>query len=114
MTESVFVERINALEAALRAERAALIGNDVEALLRANQRKLKLLDELESDPPPSALRSRLEVLWQLNRANGTLLSRRRRSIDWALRHIGRAEAMPTYDAKGKTDAVIVGRQIASA
>ena len=40
------------------------------------------------------------LLAEANRANGALLARRRREVNWSLRHLGRGEAAPAYDAQG--------------
>lgn len=105
--------RLDMLDAALRAERAALLANDITALLRANQDKLAVLSALETEPPAPSLQPRIEALSELNRANGHLLARRRRIIDWALRHLGRTEAAG-YTAEGRSDVAVNGRRIASA
>lgn len=106
--------RLDALECALQAERAALLANDIQALLRANHDKLAALAALEADPPPPSLHPRVVALSHLNRANGALLARRRRAVDWALQHLGRTEAWPAYDASGRSAVSVHGRTLASA
>lgn len=106
--------RIDMLEAALQAERAALLANDVDGLLCANREKLAALTVLEADPPSPSLHPRIAALSRLNRDNGALLARRRREIDWALQHLGRVEAGSGYDASGRCSASVVGRPLASA
>lgn len=90
---------VERLATALAEEREALLGNDAGALLRATQEKLALLRELEGRMDP-AFAGRLSELAELNRANGALLARRRRELNWALRHMGRTESTPGYDASG--------------
>lgn len=107
-------DRLDALEQALRAEREALLTNDVDALLLANREKLAALATLEANPPAPSLHPRVAALSTLNRANGALLARRRREIDWALQHLGRVESDHGYDASGRSQAAIVGRPLASA
>lgn len=93
--------RLDALAAALEAERQALIDHDVDGLVRANVAKLDALRALEAAPPAGAAHERVQALSELNRANGVLLARRRREVRWALRQLGRAEAEPGYDAQGR-------------
>lgn len=92
---------VERLARALSDERDALLAGDAGALLRATQDKLALLRELEQGNDP-ALAGRLSELAELNRANGALLARRRRELNWALRHMGRTESQPGYDASGGT------------
>src|SRR5690606_38851957 len=89
------------LARALSDERDALLAGDAGALLRATQDKLALLRELEQGIDP-ALAGRLSELAELNRANGALLARRRRELDWALRHVGRTAGLRGHDATGVT------------
>ena len=84
---------LEALERALEAERRALLDNDVDALRRA-----------ESAQPGVIAAERLEALRQQNQDNGVLLSRRRREVGWALRHIGRVESTGVYDSRGQPGA----------
>ena len=46
----------------------------------------------------------LQALREKNHANGVLLSRRRREVGWALRHLGRVESTGVYDARGQSGA----------
>lgn len=101
------------LAAALAAEREALLGHDVEALLRSTQDKIVALRELETCSA-SDVAGTLESLSELNRANGALLARRRREVNWALRHLGRVESAPGYDALGRTDVACHSRALAVA
>lgn len=93
---------LDALEQALQAERQALIEHDVEALLRSTQAKLVALRQVEAMPAANAAPERVSALSELNRANSVLLSRRRREVTWALRHLGRVEATGVYDAGGQS------------
>ncbi|MFZ5755475.1 MAG: flagellar protein FlgN [Pseudomonadota bacterium] len=106
---------LDTLEAALQAERHALIAHDIQGLMAANSDKLAALQALESDPPPAALQARVLALSELNRANGALLARRRREVNWALRYLGRLEAADAgYDARGQRHIAPLGRTLASA
>lgn len=89
-----------ALENALRAERDALLKNDVETLVRSSADKLNALRMLEAVPPSLALAAHLSVLAELNRDNGVLLTRRRRVVDWTLRQLGRQQQATLYDPRG--------------
>ncbi|MGY0633027.1 flagellar protein FlgN [Luteimonas sp. A478] len=99
---SVEKTSVEKLAAALAGEREALVAGDAEALLRNTQDKLAALRELEAGigSDPAELAPRLAELAELNRANGVLLARRRREVNWALRCLGRAESAPAYDATG--------------
>jgi hypothetical protein len=92
---------LDALEQALQDERRALLENDAEALLRSTQAKVVALRQAESAAPGLADAPRVTALSELNRANGILLSRRRREVSWALRHLGRVESAGVYDAGGR-------------
>lgn len=94
-------DALDALEQALQEERRALLENDAEALMRSTQAKLVALRRAETLPPGQADASRVTALSDLNRANGILLSRRRREVGWALRHLGRVESAGVYDAGGQ-------------
>lgn len=66
-------------DAALDAERAALMAGDEEALARAEREKSSLIDALlgqEQASPPSAARQRLRELAAKNRLNGLLIAER--------------------------------------
>jgi flagellar biosynthesis/type III secretory pathway chaperone len=94
-------EALDALERALQEERQALLDNDADALLRSTQAKLAALRRAETLQPGHAEAERVMALSELNRANGILLSRRRREVSWALRHLGRVETAGVYDAGGQ-------------
>ncbi len=91
---------LDALDAALRAERDALAGQDVEALLRSTEAKLQALRAVESMPLATADAGRVAALAAYNRENGLMLARRRRSVAFALRQLGRTEAVG-YDRAGQ-------------
>jgi hypothetical protein len=91
---------LDGLAAALAAERQALIDNNADQLVRANEAKLVALRAVEASPPPADAHERIAELAALNRANGALLARRHREVRWALRHLGRVEAAPSYSANG--------------
>lgn len=93
-------DALDALELALNEERRALLENDAEALMRSTQAKIVALRTAETTPRASDA-DRLTALAELNRANGILLSRRRREVSWALRHLGRVESAGVYDAGGQ-------------
>ena len=57
---------------------------------------------------------RLQELAERNRANGVLLARRRREVNWALRQLGRSEASSAYDAKGQANTLHTRRPLAVA
>jgi hypothetical protein len=107
-------DRLDALEAALGREREALLGHDVEALMAATQAKLDTLRALESDPPPGEVRERLVALYEFNTANGALLARRRREVNWALKALGRTEARTGYDALGRVAPSMQNRSLGAA
>ncbi|GAB6196886.1 flagellar protein FlgN [Lysobacter xanthus] len=94
-------EALDALERALQEERRALLDNDAEALVQSTQAKLVALRRAETVAPGHAEAERVMALAELNRANGILLSRRRREVSWALRHLGRVESSGVYDAGGQ-------------
>ena len=92
---------MDALEAALNDERQALLDNDADRLIASSQAKLSALRLVQSEPLRPDAEPRLRALSDLNRANGALLSRRRREVNWALRHLGRQET-GTYGAGGQS------------
>lgn len=96
-------DALDALERALDEERRALLDNDAEALLRSTQAKIVALRSAETTARAIDA-DRLTALAELNRANGILLSRRRREVSWALRHLGRVESAGVYDAGGQAGA----------
>lgn len=115
MNLATAVDCLDALSAALEGERQALLARDVQRLLQANEEKLAILAALEANPPPVSLAPRLAALGDANRANGALLARRRREVDWALRYLGRHEALDSsYDARGQRREVAAVRCLASA
>lgn len=95
---------LDALEVALNEERRALLDHDVEALLRSTQAKLEALRAAEHAGATANDAPRVLALSELNHANGALLARRRREVNWALRHLGRLDADTTYDATGQSGA----------
>jgi hypothetical protein len=106
-------EPLQCLSDALADERRALLEHDVEGLMQAVQRKLEALRELEAHVPQGQ-QQRLRELAEANRANGALLARRRREVNWALRHLGRSESAPAYDANGQSNALQASRPLAVA
>ncbi|WP_282296643.1 flagellar protein FlgN [Stenotrophomonas sp. PS02289] len=101
------------LSDALDVERQALVDHDVQALIRATSAKLDALRVLEGTPPQGQA-ARLQELAERNRANGVLLSRRRREVNWALRQLGRSEESSAYDAKGQSNTLHTRRPLAVA
>lgn len=101
--ESVVAGLLDTLAGALAAEREALLGNDAEALVAAAGSKLAALARLEAEPLDPAISERIAELAAFNRANGALLARRQREVRWALRHLGRVEAVSSYDPRGRID-----------
>ena len=106
------------LSAALDEERRAIVEHDVEALVRCTQDKLDALRALEAAAAgfgfPEDLQARLAELAEMNHANGILLARRRREVNWALRHLGRTESHGAYDAHGQTSTTSAPRPLAVA
>ncbi len=102
------------LASALAEERRAILEHDIEALMRCTQDKLATLRELETLAPAAnePFETRLRELSEANQANGALLARRRREVNWALRHLGRSESSGAYDAHGQTDTVQRSRPLA--
>jgi len=105
------VTALDGLADALALERRALIDNDAELLVRANEAKLVALRAVEAAPPPPQDHDRVVELAEFNRANGALLARRHREVRWALRHLGRLEAAPSYGAKAQMPAASRGRAL---
>ena len=106
-------EPLQRLSDALAGERRALLEHDVEGLMQSVQAKLDALRELERDVPVGQ-QQRLRELAEANRANGALLARRRREVNWALRHLGRSESAPDYDASGQSSHLQASRPLAVA
>ena len=84
-----------------------------QALIAATGRKLDALRVLEAQPPLEHA-ERLHELAERNRANGVLLSRRRREVSWTLRQLGRSENASAYDAKGQSQQLHTRRSLAVA
>ena len=103
---------LDALEGALQAERQALLENDVLALLASTEAKVRALRQAEASPPDLSAADRISALRLLNQSNSALLARRRREVDWALRHLGRTESTGTYGANGYTGNRAQARQLA--
>lgn len=110
---AVMSEPMQRLSDALDAERQALIGHDVHALIRATGAKLDALRCLDKALPVGEA-ALLQELAERNRANGVLLSRRRREVNWTLRQLGRSEDAPAYDAKGQSQQASARRPLAVA
>ena len=106
-------EPLQRLSDALDDERQALIEHDVHALIRATGEKLEALRSLEVAPPIGQI-DRLQELAERNIANGVLLARRRREVNWALRQLGRSETAAAYDAKGQSHVTHARRPLAVA
>lgn len=106
-------EPLQRLSDALDVERQALVEHDVHALIRATGDKLDALRALEATLPVGD-GERLQELAERNRANGVLLSRRRREVNWALRQLGRSEDASAYDAKGQSSTLQARRPLAVA
>ncbi|WDS36860.1 flagellar protein FlgN [Pseudoxanthomonas sp.] len=107
------IEPLQRLGEALAGERQALLEHDVQGLMQATRDKLEALRALEADVPRDQ-RERLLELADANRANGVLLARRRREVNWALRHLGRSESAPSYDANGQSTTLQASRSLAIA
>jgi flagellar biosynthesis/type III secretory pathway chaperone len=101
------------LAGALAEERRALIEHDVAGLVAATRDKLEVLHALQLEQPVGQ-QARLRELARANRANGVLLARRRREVNWALCHLGRSERAPAYDASGQSSTLQASRMIAVA
>lgn len=101
------------LSDALDGERQALVDHDVPALIAATGRKLEALRILEAQPPVEHA-AKLQELAERNRANGALLARRRREVNWALRQLGRSETASAYDAKGQSQLLHTRKPLAVA
>jgi len=102
---------LDALEQALAAERRALLDNDADALFRSTADKVAALRRAEALPFDAALADRISALREPNLANGLLLSRRRREVTWALRHLGRVESTPLYTAAGHANSMPQARAL---
>jgi hypothetical protein len=109
---------LDTFAAALDAERAALLSRDAESLRAACAaktdclRQLAQVDSTHFVPGPHA--ERLRALADLNRANGELIARRRRDVEWTLSRLGRTCRSPAYDPNGLVQNPIGGRNLAMA
>jgi len=101
-------DALTGLEKALANEREALLGQDANALLQSTEAKLVAIKQLENLSPDANTIERIQQLALLNQANGTLLARRRRAVNWSLRQLGRQESGP-YNARGQTATTTVSR-----
>ena len=102
------------LAAALAEERRAILEHDVEALIRSTHEKLECLRQVEvavRDTDATLIKTRLSELAQANQANGALLARRRREVNWTLRHLGRSETAGAYDIHGQTSRISATRAL---
>lgn len=106
-------EPLQRLSDALDVERQALVEHDVHALIRATGAKLEALRALEAALPVGQA-ERVQELAERNHANGVLLSRRRREVNWGLRQLGRSEESSAYDAKGQSHILHTRRPLAVA
>jgi flagellar biosynthesis/type III secretory pathway chaperone len=95
---------LEALERALHEERRALLEHDVDALLDSTRAKLDALRQAEVLGVGPQDAQRVRALNDLNQANGALLARRRREVNWSLRHLGRLDSDTVYDATGQSGA----------
>jgi hypothetical protein len=105
---------LDSLAAALAEERRALLDHDVEALLRSTHEKLDALRRVEQaveGGDAERLAPRLAELAAANHANGALLARRRREVNWTLRYLGRSESTGAYDMRGQTSALNASRAL---
>jgi len=104
---------LDVLESALKAERDALNGQDVEALLHSTEGKMQALRLAEASVMPADASERISALASYNRENGLLLARRRRAVAFALRQLGRSESVG-YDTRGNRAHSAYSRSIAIA
>lgn len=98
----------------LAAERRAIVEHDVETLLRSTREKLDVLRSVEAlvqQADVSDCKARISELAQANHANGALLARRRREVNWTLRHLGRSERSGAYDIHGQTSTLTASRAL---
>jgi len=105
---------LDELDSSLAEERRAILEHDVEALIDSTRRKLDSLRKIERSVQAGAapgLHARLLELSQGNQANGALLARRRREVNWTLRHLGRSEVSGAYDVKGQTSVIASPRAL---
>ncbi|HEX6834506.1 MAG TPA: flagellar protein FlgN [Rudaea sp.] len=107
---------LRALHETLTAERAALVANDADALVRLAETKLRNLRALTE--APASVREEfpddLRALAGLNAANGALIARRRHETVWTLRQLGLYEGNTAYDARGGFGSSVRNRHWATA
>ncbi len=103
------------LESALLAEREALRGHDVDALMRTTEAKQQALRSAEAQGATLARTApeRLRHLAQINRENGILLARRRRAVTFALRQLGHSDTS-SYTTRGHYASTPARRVLATA
>ncbi len=108
-------QSLDALAAALQAEHQAILQQDGPCLLDITAGKLAALKQVEqaaAGVSASWLEPRLRELAAANQANGALLARRRREVNWTLRQLGRSESAGSYDAHGQTESRLSSRPLA--
>lgn len=109
---------LDAFAAALEAERRALLARDADGLRQACAAKndcLRGLAQTDTSnflPGPHA--ERLQALADLNRANGELIARRRRDVEWTLSRMGRSDTAVAYDPQGVLGSTTSARNLALA
>jgi len=104
---------LDQLAAVLAEERRALLEQDVPRLLESSQAKRTTLQVLEADPPHGQ-DERLAELFEENRLNGVLLTRRRREVEVMLQCLGMNESILGYDAQGQSRKLPTRRMLAVA
>lgn len=118
MNERLEPGLLDEFAAALDAERRALLDRDTDGLRQACAAKSDCLRRLSAVDAAqiagSALAERLRVLADLNRANGELIARRRRDVDWMLSRLGRSTDAAAYDPRGMLGGIATGRDLALA
>jgi len=109
---SSFTVSLKALRETLEAERAALIANDADTILRLSDIKLRNLRDVRATTQPKLsddFAEEVRALAQLNIANGALIARRRQETVWTLRHLGLYERDSAYDERGACGSAIKSR-----
>lgn len=118
MTASLDPGLLDAFGVALESERQALLQRDAEALRAACAAKNDCLRRLAGVASTHFVAGphaeRLRALADLNRANGELIARRRRDVEWMLAHLGRSTRTPDYDPSGLVGSTVGGRPLAMA
>ncbi len=118
MSERLEPGLLDAFAAALDGERRALLERDTDGLRQACAAKSVCLRRLSAIDAAQiaggAVAERLRVLADLNRANGELIARRRRDVDWMLSRLGRATDAAAYDPRGMLGGNATGRDLALA